>query len=83
MDLVEKLNDSFLCPVETYPRHDVPPHITLGNSPINIRYYDFLLVVPQEDLALDLGISFLRVDVPHSEGDVVSPWFKVESFQLL
>ena len=83
MNLVEKLDDSFLCPVETYSGHDMPPHITLGNSPINIRYYDFLLVVPQEDLALDLRISFLRIDVLHSESDVVSPGFEVESLQLL
>ena len=54
MDLVEKLNDTFLCPVESYPRHDMPSYIALGNSPIYIRYYDFLLVVPQKDFALDL-----------------------------
>ena len=74
MDLVEKLNDTFLCPVESYPRHDMPSYIALGNSPIYIRYYDFLLVVPQKDFALYLWIIVLFLaDVLDCESDIIPP----------
>lgn len=70
-----------MTPVSSKARENVAKHVTLCDGPVDIRYDDSLIVIPEENLshygllALELGLN--------SEGDIVHSRSKVKLLKLV